>query len=85
MLEDHFIIPKKTLESERLPQSLGLYLEFHALEYCEDVLDIPLYYIDHTYFTEEGLEIQLKPIHYDYISEDWYINLFRISNYTKAS
>jgi len=83
MLEDFFLIPFSRIDSNWLP--LNFEDELFALEYCEEVLDIPLYYIDEAYFISEGLEIQLKKLTNNIAIEDWYIQLSRLSSYAKAS
>lgn len=80
-MEDFFIIPIERLDGE-LPL-MGY--EFFALEYCQDTLDIPLYYIEEVGLNEDGLEIQLKNLNMSMSKEDWYIQLFRMSSYTRAS
>ncbi len=83
MLEDFFLIPISRIEPNRLPAEFGY--ELFALEYCEEVLDIPLYYIDEASFTKEGLEILLKNLENSMAKEDWYIQLNRLSSYARAS
>lgn len=82
-MEDFFIIPNHKIESAWNPPDKSL--EIFVLDYCEEVLDIPLFVISDASYTDEGLEIDLCNIE-DYMAvEDWYINLFRLSNYAKAS
>jgi hypothetical protein len=85
MLEDFFIIPLAKIDDNWLVHDLNY--EFFALEYCEEVLDIPLQYIDDVDYSEDGLEIGLKNIanKLELASEDWYIQLRRLSSYARAS
>lgn len=80
-MEDFFIIPIERLDGE-LPM-MGY--EFFALEYCQDVLDIPLYYIQEVSLDEHGLEIQLKNLKTSMLKDDWYVQLYRMSSYSRAS
>ena len=82
-MEDYFIIPNHKIEPAWNPPDKSL--EIFVLDYCEEVLDIPLFVISDASYTDEGLEIDLCNLE-DYMAvEDWYINLFRLSNYAKAS
>jgi len=85
MLEDFFIIPLAKIDDNWLVNDLNY--EFFALEYCEEILDIPLQYIDEVDYSEDGLEIGLKNIENksELASEDWYIQLRRLSSYARAS
>ncbi len=80
-VEDFFTIPTQKLDGE-LPL-IGY--EFFALEYCQDTLDIPLYYIEETGLNEDGLEIQLKNLNTAMSKDDWHVQLLRISSYSRAS
>ena len=82
-MEDFFFIPNKNIESAWNPPDRSL--DLYVLEYCEEVLDIPLYLIEDARCTREGMEIELKGLESWMIEEDWYINLFRVSNYVRAS
>ncbi len=82
-MEDFFIIPKNRIDSAWNPPDHSL--EFFVLEYCEEVLDIPLYVVEQVHYTEGGMEVELKNLDDWMIGEDWYINLFRLSNYARAS
>ncbi len=82
-MEDFFIIPENKIESAWNPPDRSL--ELFVLDYCEEVLNIPLYVVEYAYCTDEGVEIELKNLEDWMIGEDWYINLFRLSNYAKAS
>ncbi len=82
-MEDFFIIPNAKIDSAWNPPDRSL--EFFVLEYCEEELGIPLYLINDTYYTEEGIEITLKDIDETVAGEDWYIHLSRLANYAKAS
>lgn len=82
-MEDFFIIPNNKIETAWNPPDKNL--ELYVLEYCEEVLDIPLFVISHASCREEGLEIDLYKIEDYMLGEDWYTNLFRLSNYAIAS
>ena len=82
-MEDFFSIPHKYIDSAWNPPDRSL--DLFVLEYCEEVLDIPLYLIEDARCTKEGLEIELKRLESWMMEEDWYINLFRVSNYVRAS
>ena len=82
-MEDFFIIPHKRIEEGWYPADSSF--ELFILEYCEEVLDIPLFLIEDASNTDEGIEIQLKNIEGWMTGEDWYINLGRLSHYAKAS
>jgi len=82
-MEDFFIIPTNKIETAWNPPDKSL--ELFVLDYCEEVLDIPLFLISDASYTEEGLEIDLCNLEEYMAGEDWYINLFRLSNYAKAS
>jgi len=82
-MEDFFIIPEHKIESAWNPPDKSL--ELFVLEYCEEVLNIPIFVIEDALYTDEGLEIELKNLEDWMIGEDWYVNLFRLSNYAKAS
>ena len=47
MLEDFFIIPSHQIDENWRPADLSY--EFFALEYCEEILEIPLLYIDEVF------------------------------------
>lgn len=83
MMEDFFIIPYRNIDSAWNPPDRSL--EFFVLEYCEEILEIPLYLIEDARCTEEGMEIELKALPSGVQSEDWYLNLLRISSYIRAS
>lgn len=82
-MEDYFIIPENKIDPAWNPPDKSM--ELLVLDYCEEVLDIPSFLISDAYYTDEGLEIELENLENWMIGEDWYINLFRISNYTKVS
>lgn len=82
-MEDFFIIPENKIESAWNP--LDRSLELFVLDYCEEVLNIPLFVVEDASYSEEGIEVELKNLEDWMIGEDWYINLFRLSNYAKAS
>ena len=82
-MEDFFIIPNRNIESAWNPPDRSL--ELFVLEYCEEVLSIPLYLIEDARCTKEGMEIELRGLESWMVDEDWYINLFRVSTYVRAS
>jgi len=82
-MEDFFIIPENKIEAAWNPPDRSL--ELFVLDYCEEVLNIPLFVVEDAFYTDEGVEIELKNLEDWMIGEDWYINLFRLSNYAKAS
>ncbi len=82
-MEDFFIIPQKKIENAWNPPDKSL--ELFVLDYCEEVLDIPLHVVADASYTSEGIELDLHKLENWMISEDWYINLFRLSNYARAS
>jgi len=84
MLEDFFIIPSHQIDENWRPADLSY--EFFALEYCEEILEIPLLYIDEVFYEESGLELSLKNLEDKSLArEDWYIQLGRLSSYARAS
>ena len=85
MLEDFFIIPQRLIDENWRP--IDLSYEFFALEYCEEVLDVPLVYIDEAEYGDSGLEVSLKNFNEQRViaMEDWYIQLRRLSSYARAS
>lgn len=82
-MEDFFIIPLQKIDPAWNPPDKSL--ELFVLEYCEEVLDIPLYVIKDGSYTHEGIELELCNLEDYMVGEDWYINLFRLANYAKVS
>ncbi len=82
-MEEYFLVPNHHIESGWNPQDNSL--EFFVLDYCEEVLNVPLYVVHNASYTTEGIELELRNLEDWMIGEDWYINLFRISDYAKAS
>lgn len=82
-MEDYFIIPENKIESAWNPPDRSL--EFFILEYCEEVLGIPLYVIEDAAYIDDGIELSLKNLEDWMAGEDWFVNLFRLSSYAKAS
>lgn len=82
-MEDFFLIPNKNIDNAWNPPDRSL--ELFVLEYCEEVLNIPLYLIEDANYTYEGIEIEFKELEPWMAEEDWYIHLFRVSNYIRAS
>lgn len=83
LMEDFFIIPNNKIETAWNPPDKSL--ELYLLEYCEEVLDVPLFVISDASWSEEGLEIDLYNLEDYMLAEDWYTNLSRLSNYALAS
>ncbi len=80
-MEDYFIIPL-----DRLVGELPIFdFELFALEYCQEDLDIPLHHIEEAILDNDGLQIQLKNLENRMSGDDWYVQLFRISCYSRAS
>ncbi len=82
-MEDFFIIPESKIDTAWNPPDKSL--ELFVLEYCEEVLDIPLHVISDASYTEEGLELDFHHLEDWMVGEDWYINLLRLSYYARAS
>jgi hypothetical protein len=82
-MEDYFLVPKEKIESHYKTENL--YFEFYALEYCEEVLEIPLINIEESYYQNGGLLVSLKNLENHHLEEDWYIQLGRMSKYARAS
>lgn len=82
-MEDFFVIPENKIESAWNPPDRSL--ELFVLDYCEEVLSIPLHVISYASCNNEGLEIDLYHLESHMMGEDWYINLSRLSNYARAS
>ena len=82
-MEDYFIIGHKKIDPAWNPADKSL--ELFVLDYCEEVLDMPLYVISDASYTEEGIELDLCNLEEYMLGEDWYINLFRLANYARAS
>ncbi len=80
-MEDFFFIPHDMLKGE--PPAIGY--ELFALEYAQDILDIPLEYIQEAHYDGRGFMVHLKILDDYIVQRDWYTNLFRISNYIRAS
>ena len=82
-MEDFFIISNQKIETAWNPPDKSL--ELFVLEYCEEVLDIPLFVIADASYTNEGIELDLCNLEDFMAGEDWYTNLFRLSHYARAS
>ncbi|MFK5975034.1 MAG: hypothetical protein QM493_00880 [Sulfurovum sp.] len=84
MFEDFFIIPPQKVDKHW--KQLDLSFEFFALEYCEEILKIPIFYIEYTGYGDNGLEISLKELqNISILRENWYIQLGLLSFYARAS
>ena len=82
-MEDYFLIPKEKIESRYKTDNLCF--EFYALEYCEEVLEIPLINIEESYYQNGGLLVALKNLENYHFEEEWYLQLGRMSKYARAS
>ncbi len=82
-MEDYFLISSKHIEEHYKTDNLCF--EFYALEYCEEVLEIPLINIEESYYQNGGLLVVLKNLTHYHNEEDWYIQLGRMSKYARAS
>lgn len=83
MMEDFFIVGEQKIDPAGNPPDKSL--ELFVLEYCEEVLDMPLHVIADASYTDEGIELDLCNLEEFMLGEDWYINLFRLANYARAS
>jgi len=83
-MEEFFIIPRRNIDSSWSLSALRD--SFYAIEYCEEVLDVPEEYIGDVMLTGEGLEISLYDVDSDSLDydDDWYMQLKRLSNNTRA-
>ena len=83
-MEEFFIISRRNIDSSWSLSSLRD--SFYAIEYCEQVLDIPEEYIGDVVLTGEGLEVTLYDVDSDSLDfdDDWYMQLKRISNCTRS-
>ena len=84
-MEDFFIIPIGNIDTTW--NLNDLHDEYNAMEYADQILDIPEEHIELITYTSEGLEITLtdmssEDMRYD---NDWYLQLRRISSYAIAS
>jgi hypothetical protein len=79
-MEEFFIISRRNIDSSW--DLSDLRDNYYAVEYCEQVLDIPEENIMDAGLGAEGLEISLCDLDVDslYYDDDWYIQLKRISN-----
>lgn len=79
-MEEFFIISTRRIDSDW--SLIDLRDEYNAIEYCEQVLDIPEEYIMDAALTGEGLEVSLCDLDEDslYYDDDWYIQLKRVAN-----
>ena len=80
-MEEFFIISRQNIDSSWSISDLRD--DYNALEYCEQILDIPEELIEYATLSSEGLEITLCELSSDDLDydEDWYLQLRRISSY----
>ena len=80
-MEEFFIISRQNIDSSWSLNDLRD--DYNALEYCEQILDIPEEHIDYATLNSDGLEIVLCDLNSDELDydEDWYLQLRRISTY----
>lgn len=80
-MEEFFIISRQNIDSSWSLNDLRD--DYNALEYCEQILDIPEELIDYATLNSDGLEIVLCDLNSDELDydEDWYLQLRRISTY----
>jgi len=78
-MEEFFIISRQNIDSSW--NLIDLRDDYNALEYCEQILDIPEELIEYVTLSSEGLEIVLCDLSSDDLDydEDWYLQLRRIS------
>ena len=78
-MEEFFIISRQNIDSSW--NLTDLRDDYNALEYCEQILDIPEELIEYVTLSSEGLEIVLCDLSSDDLDydEDWYLQLRRIS------
>jgi len=84
-MEDFFIISRFNIDSTW--NINDLHDDYNAMEYADQILDIPEEHIELITFTSEGLEITLTDMSSeDFIYDnDWYLQLRRVANYAIAS
>ena len=82
-MEKYFVIPDHLIENVWNP--LERKLELFVLEYCEEILELPLYLVADARFSKEGLCIELQHLEAWMIGETWYVNLFGLSHFAEAS
>ncbi len=80
-MEEFFIISRQNIDSSWSISDLRD--DYNALEYCEQILDIPEELIEYATLSSEGLEVTLCELSNDDLDydEDWYLQLRRISSY----
>jgi len=80
-MEEFFIISRRNIDTDWSLSELRD--EYYAIEYCEQVLDIPEEYITNALLGDNGLEITLSSVDMDELEydDDWYMQLKRISNH----
>ena len=73
-MEEFFVIRKTKLD--KTWNLSDLHLPNNAIDYCEQILDIPEEYIVEASMGEEGLEVTIVDADN---SEDWYTQLSRVA------
>ena len=82
-MEDFFVIVHNKIDNAWNPPDGSL--EIFIWDYCEEVLDIPFELLLDIFYTKEGIEISLNGVNEEIIGEDWYINLCRLSYFSKTN
>jgi len=73
-MEEFFVIRKRKLDKSW--NLSDLHEPNNALDYCEQMLDIPEEHIVEASMSSEGLELTVVDANYD---EDWYMQLIRVA------
>jgi ABC-type cobalamin/Fe3+-siderophores transport system ATPase subunit len=73
-MEEFFVISKRKLDKSW--NLSDLHEPNNALDYCEQMLDIPEEHIVEASMSSEGLELTVIDADYD---EDWYMQLIRVA------
>ena len=73
-MEEFFVIKKSKIDKSW--NLSDLFEPNNALDYCEQILDIPEENIVDASMTSAGLEVTVVDVDYD---EDWYMQLSRVA------